>query len=104
MFLPVSILPLGMVRHAWSSYIPQGCYIVNQLAAPRFELATCIFRVPCVINSATTSPPGLYRMCSNQQRLHSRAKKNDNDRLWSKFRDFKIYYHKQLKNAQKIYI
>ena len=47
--LPLPILHHGMVRHAWSSHHAHGCYMVNQLAAPGFKPATCIFRVPCII-------------------------------------------------------
>ena len=46
---------LGEVRHAWSSYLAQGSYIVSQLAVLRFTPTTCIFRVPCAIHLATMS-------------------------------------------------
>ena len=64
MFLPVPILHLGMVRHAWSSHLAQRCYIVNQLAALRFKPTTCIFRVPHAIQLAATSPTQYTYMCT----------------------------------------
>ena len=36
----VPILHLGEVRQAWSSHLAQGCYMVSQLAAPRYEPTT----------------------------------------------------------------
>ena len=50
--LPIPILHLGMVRHAWSTHLGQGCYMVNQLALLRLEPVTCIFRVTHAIHSA----------------------------------------------------
>ena len=58
----VPILYLGEVRHTWSSHLAQGCYIVSQLAALRLKPTTCVFRVPCPIHSATTSPQPICAM------------------------------------------
>ena len=51
-------LHLGEVRHTWSSHLAQGCYIVSQLAAVRFQPMTCVFRVPHTIHLATMPPCG----------------------------------------------
>ena len=66
------ILPLAITARyqfytlAWSSHLAQGCYMVSQPAALRFEPTTSAFRVPCAIHSATTSPQGIYtQVCRN---------------------------------------
>ena len=56
----VPFVNLGEVRQVWSSHLAQGCYMVSQLAALRFEPMTCAFRVPCTNHSATTSPYSIY--------------------------------------------
>ena len=56
----VPILHLSEVRQAWSSHLAQGCYMVSQLAALRFEPMTSAFRVPRTIHSATMSPQVLF--------------------------------------------
>ena len=52
----VPILHLGEVRQAQSSHLAEGCYMVSQLDALRFEPTTCTFKVPHAIHLATTSP------------------------------------------------